>query len=39
MTVQHNSEDLVLIHQVAEQNQAARSTLYDRYAGIIYAIA
>ncbi|WP_299489538.1 sigma-70 family RNA polymerase sigma factor [Acaryochloris sp. IP29b_bin.137] len=39
MTVQNTSEDLVLIHQVAEQNQAALSMLYDRYAGIIYAIA
>ncbi|WP_261890844.1 hypothetical protein [Acaryochloris marina] len=35
MTVQNNSEDLVLIHPVAEQNQAALSLLYDRYAGII----
>ena len=39
MTVQNTREDLVLIHQVAEHNQGALSTLYDRYAGIVYAIA
>lgn len=39
MTAQPTIDDFELITKVAQQDQAALSTLYDRYAGVVYAVA
>jgi RNA polymerase sigma-70 factor, ECF subfamily len=33
------SDDILLLQRIAQQDQAALSTLYDRYARIVYAVA
>ncbi len=39
MVIQKEIDDLSLITKVAQHDQAALSLLYDRYAGVIYAVA
>lgn len=39
MTVPQAIDDFSLITKVAEQDSSALSALYDRYAGVIYAVA
>jgi RNA polymerase sigma-70 factor, ECF subfamily len=39
MTLQKAMDDISLITKVVQQDQSALSVLYDRYAGVIYAVA
>ncbi|GAP96943.1 sigma-70 family RNA polymerase sigma factor [Leptolyngbya sp. NIES-2104] len=39
MTIEPASDDFSLIKRIAQQDQAAMATLYDRYAPTLYAVA